>query len=208
MHQKDDYKTVGIAFFQFFVGALFSYAAFELFIFSAQHPIEEESWVEVGQEILLAASAALFLWRAPQHKSVEGGLWLIGGFFVTLLLREFDSWLGLLFHGSWKYFVLVWLLILFTVIVRRGAVKTMIPGLVDVIRHRAYWLLLAGTVLLLVYSRLFGMKCVWEIYAAGDCANWRTIKSFSEEAAELLAYMLIFWGSCIYCFDLWRRKES
>ncbi|MDO4938201.1 MAG: hypothetical protein Q4E62_09815 [Sutterellaceae bacterium] len=208
MITQSDIKTIFLAVVQFLVAALFCCATFGLYIYSAQHTIAAETWIEVGQETLLAASALLFLICAPRFKAIEGGLWLIGGFFVTLLIRELDAWSDMLFHGCWKYMAAIWLCALTAIIYKRNAGKSVVPGLVHFIRHRAWYVMLFGVVLLLVYSRLYGMKCLWELYAADQCAGWRNIKSFSEEAAELLAYMLIFWASSIYVFDLLRKKSQ
>lgn len=204
---NDDQKTILIAVFQFLFGALVSYATFKFYIWSARQDILVETWLKIGQETLLLASSLLFLVTAPRIKALEGGLWLVGGFLFTLLIREFDAWSDMIFHGAWKYIALIWLCTLALIIAKRGCRQTVVAGLVHFMRHRSYCLMLFGMVLLLVYSRLYGMKSLWELYAGNQCDSWRNIKSFSEESMELIAYMLIFWSSCLYIIDVLKTKS-
>lgn len=205
---NNDHKTILVAVFQFLAGALISYATFKFYMWSAGRPILVETWIEIGQEALLLASALLFLFAALRVRQLEGGLWLVGGFLLTLFIRELDAWSDLIYRGSWKYIALVWLCALALIIFKRGCRQSIVAGLADYMRHRSYYLMLFGMVLLLVYSRLYGMKCLWELYATHQCVTWPNIKSFSEEAMELLAYMLIFWSSCLYVVDILKRRTE
>ena len=65
--------------------------------------------------------------------------------------------------------------------------------------------MVAGMVLLLAFSRLYGIKELWELYCAG-APIWKQVKSFAEESIELLGYMFIFSSSVAYAFEI--RRSS
>lgn len=192
---RDDLKTIlgGVA--QFIVGILIAAAAVGLYVFSYSHPMPEESWIEVGQETFLLLSAIIMALAARADGRYAGGLWLISGFLTALFIRELDAWFDLIFHGSWKYFLIAYLCVL-AFLVKKASLKTVVPGLAHFIRSRAFPLMLVGTVIVLAYSRLYGYKGMWALYA-GDC-SWNGIKTVSEEATELVGYALMFYSAWIY----------
>ena len=95
---------------------------------------------------------------------------------------------------------MLWLAILAWIIATRAR-DTVISGLAHFIKSRAWYLMLAGVTIVLVYSRLYGMKGLWELYAMGSCSTWPSIKSFSEESMELDGYTLIFFSGVLYMLD-------
>lgn len=192
---RDDLKTIlgGVA--QFFVGVAISAAAVGLYLFSFSHEMPHESWIEVGQETLLFAALLLMGFAAKKDARYAGGIWLIAAFLTALFIRELDAWFDDLFHGAWKY-ILVAYLVWASWKIRRSGFATVIPGIAHFIRSPAFPLMLVGVVIVLAYSRLYGYKGMWALYA-GEC-SWGAIKTLSEEATELVGYAMMFYSSWVY----------
>jgi hypothetical protein len=171
-----------------------------LYFFSLSHPLPIESWTEIGQEAALFFAAVAMMLAVRKAPSKAGGLWLVAFFLFCMFIRELDAFFDLIRHGSWKYAVIVSVLVAFALAYRSG-VRTILPGLADFIRSRAFILMAAGLAMLLVYSRLYGWKGLWLTFQDG-CGSWTDIKSFSEEAAEMVSYLLIFFSSVIYTIEL------
>lgn len=187
-----------------FLGCAVVFAATAaLYFFSLQHPLPIESWTEVGQEAALFLASIAMMLAVRKAPSKAGGIWLIAFFLLCLFIRELDAYFDIIRHGCWKYAaaaaVAVSLLLAF-----RSGVRTVLPGLADFIRSRAFILMAAGMAMLLVYSRLYGWKGLWLHFESG-CGTWSDIKSFSEEAAEMVSYLLIFFSSVIYAIELPRE---
>lgn len=192
---RDDLKTIlgGVA--QFFVGVAISAAAVGLYLFSFSHEMPHESWIEVGQETLLFAALLLMGFAAKKDARYAGGIWLIAAFLTALFIRELDAWFDDLFHGAWKY-ILVAYLVWASWKIRRSGFETVIPGIAHFIRSPAFPMMLVGVVIVLAYSRLYGYKGMWALYA-GEC-SWGAIKTLSEEATELVGYAMMFYSSWVY----------
>lgn len=192
---RDDLKTIlgGVA--QFFVGVAISAAAVGLYLFSFSHEMPHESWIEVGQETLLFAALLLMGFAAKKDARYAGGIWLIAAFLTALFIRELDAWFDDLFHGAWKY-ILVAYLGWASWKIRRSGFATVIPGIAHFIRSPAFPMMLVGVVIVLAYSRLYGYKGMWALYA-GEC-SWGAIKTLSEEATELVGYAMMFYSSWVY----------
>ena len=155
-----------------------------------------ESYVEFGQEALVLLTTVIFTTIAVRKR--VGGLWLVAGFFGCMLIREFDGYLDLIFHGAWKYFALAFAGFFSYQAYRLGKENTVV-SLVDFMTTRAYTFIFIGLSIILVFSRLFGMSELWEA-ALGDHFT-RAVKNLAEEGTELLGYALIFWGALNYLFS-------
>lgn len=192
---RDDLKTIlgGVA--QFFVGVAISAAAVGLYLFSFSHEMPHESWIEVGQETLPFVALLLMGFAAKKDARYAGGIWLIAAFLTALFIRELDAWFDDLFHGAWKY-ILVAYLVWASWKIRRSGFATVIPGIAHFIRSPAFPMMLVGVVIVLAYSRLYGYKGMWALYA-GEC-SWGAIKTLSEEATELVGYAMMFYSSWVY----------
>ncbi len=195
--QNSSFKPLICAATQFFIGAICSYLAFRLYVWSIGKTLPVESVLELVQEALLLLTVFV-IWqtsrRLPQYR---GGLLLVVGFFMALFIRELDAWFDIIVHGFWKYVLLAYLAIL-GVRVYQAGLKTVIPGITHLIQSRAFPVMLVGVVMILVYSRLFGFKGLWEAMAGADCLHWRSVKTFSEESSELLSYSILFTSVLYY----------
>ncbi len=65
-------------------------------------------------------------------------------------------------------------------------------------------LLVTGVMLLLVFSRLFGMGSFWHNVMGDDYV--RAVKNIAEEGTELLAYCLIAFASLKTVIGITRKK--
>ncbi|MBS5492370.1 MAG: hypothetical protein KHX35_08385 [Sutterella wadsworthensis] len=204
---SNDLRVIVRGALQFLLGALVSFGAFKLYVWSAMHPLSPEAWVEVVQESILLFASLAFMVAAVRVREASGGLWLIAGFLMSLFIRELDCWFDYIRHGAWKYVFMLWLAILAWIIATRAR-DTVISGLAHFIKSRAWYLMLAGVTIVLVYSRLYGMKGLWELYAMGSCSTWPSIKSFSEESMELVGYTLIFFSGVLYMLDVAAMKRD
>ncbi|EJW96890.1 hypothetical protein, membrane, partial [gut metagenome] len=100
---RDDLKTLLGGAAQLAVGVAVGAAAVGLYLFSFSHDLPHESWIEIGQEILLFGALVLMGLSAKKDPRYAGGILLITAFLTALFVRELDAWLDDLFHGAWKY---------------------------------------------------------------------------------------------------------
>ncbi len=192
---SDDIKTIVIGFVQFLIAAVIGVLAFELYLYSAVKPLTTENWIEVMEEVLLALGSLLFIVSAQRERAWRGAMWLIHGFFTAILIRELDAYFDMIRHGSWKYALIAYLIVLFFV-VKRAGFSTIIPGLAAYIRSRSFLMMMPGAAITLSYSRLYGYKGLW-MRIMGDYEHWNAMKTFAEESTEFLGYMLML-GAALY----------
>ena len=200
-------RTILIGIIQFLLSSLLCAGAIGLYYLNPSFEIEVENLIELGQEAFLLAAALIMMHTASKAKAFSGGLWLIAGFLMSLFIRELDAWFDLIRHGCWVYVVIIWLCAI-AYIVKQVGLNTVIPGLAHFISHKAYPLMCAGVACLLVYSRLYGMKALWALYSDSSCGSFYKVKSLSEESSELLAYMMIFFSTVFYVYDLMKKRKA
>lgn len=71
------------------------------------HDIPELSLTEIMQETVLATIVFLHFRLAKMYESMRYCNILVGGFFLTMLIRELDALFDLISHGSWVWFALI-----------------------------------------------------------------------------------------------------
>ena len=136
----------------------------------------------------IGSAGLLMVWTARREKALAGGLWLVAGFLLTLFIRELDGWMDAISLNFWVYVAIIWLCVVAWLVKDAGV-----------------W-----TVILLVYSRLYGKKTLWLAYAGDACQGFYAVKTLSEESTELLAYMMIFTSVVFYagnCLRMRRRRD-
>lgn len=185
-----DIKTVAGAFRMLFLLALGVVVLFLIFRWDAscEHPFVEEGPTEIFQSLLLLACTSLLFIEARRNESMRGAMLLAGGFFGCMLIREQDYYLDMISHGCWK-----WPAIALTLCCTAAAARTpraTLAGLAVFVRKRYFPMLLTGVVIVLVYSRLFGMGSLWNMLLPD--VDGRAAKNAIEESSELLGYLLIF----------------
>lgn len=160
--------------------------------------LRETSLTETCQEILLGVIAGLFFWQAFQRPQQRGALILIGGFYSCMLIRELDFLFDKIAHGAW-----VWPAIATTILCTGIALrhpKQMLSGLVQFMRNANWQMMAAGLLIVLVFSRLFGMHALWETLML-DSYN-RMVKNMAEEVCELLGYVFCTFSTVRYFWQL------
>jgi hypothetical protein len=120
-----------------------------------------------------------------------------------MLIREQDHFLDPISHGCWKWpaFALAAACILHAL--RRPAET--LSQLARFVRWRWFPILLVGVVIVLAYSRLFGMSMLWHSMLSADC--WRLAKTAMEESSELLGYMLIMFSALLQSWEYRHRDH-
>ena len=193
----ENMKTILAGFTEFILAALIAAGVVGCIYFDVtiNQNILEDSFVEFGQEALLLGTTALFAMQAIAKR--QGGLWLVAGFFGCMFIRELDAYFDMIVHGAWKYFALMVVAFVFFKAWRLGKENT-IASLAAFMKTRSFVFIFIGLLIVLVYSRLFGMGELWHSIMT-DNFN-RTVKNIVEEGSELWGYALVFWGAINYIF--------
>jgi len=167
------------------------------------HRTSEGSVTELSQSALLALSAAICGIAARRHVHARGFLALMAGFFAVMLVREQDGFFDTIRHGSWVYPVV--LLATGTVAYALKYHKTIIPSMVGFIRSRAYYPILFGLVVVVIFSQSFGSGRLWELIMTDTYDRY--VKSAMQEGLELFGYVFIFYGCCLN-LNVFRNPEQ
>ena len=186
---RSQLKAIGRAFLLLFAlagGVSFLFAIF-LWELHSEPPFTEAGPLEFTQSLLLGSSAALYFFEAFRRPALRPALVLVGGFFTCMLIREQDYFLDFIQHGCWVYLALATagLCLLYAGLNLRRT----IAGLERFVRWKYFPYLLIGVVIVLAYSRLFGMRMVWETLLSDKFTY--NAKTAMEESSELLGYLLI-----------------
>ena len=120
-----------------------------------------------------------------------------------LFLRELkipllDAYFDEIVHGAWKYFALA--LVAFVCFKAwKIGIENTIETLANFMKTRSFIFIFIGLLIVLAYSRLFGMGELWHA-VMGENFN-RTVKNVVEEGSELWGYALVFWGAVKYWLE-------
>ncbi|MBL4831988.1 MAG: hypothetical protein JKY55_19170 [Aliivibrio sp.] len=147
--------------------------------------VGEASVIEITQLLMLIITTVSF-YRLISVASLKSASILVFGFFTVLIIRESDGFFDQISHGFWVYPALIVTFISVTSAVYNGRVMN---SLTQLLRIPSMQVLVCSTVLLIVFSRLYGMSDFWKI-VMGDFYI-RDVKNISEETIELLFYCLI-----------------
>jgi hypothetical protein len=168
-----------------------------------QSIVGETSATEFGQLGLLTATALAFIALARGSEPDRRFATLVAGFFGCMLIRESDAYLDLIMDDLWQISValIAGACLFYALKDWRSTLRSMArfvasrPGLVMIL----------GLVLLLVYSRLFGMSSLWK-GMLGD-GYQRVFKNAVEEGTEVLGYALILVAALTYVVGRLRRLQ-
>ncbi|CAK6487824.1 hypothetical protein PANNVG_00027 [Pantoea sp. Nvir] len=163
--------------------------------------MHETSITETLQEVVLASIAAMFFWSAHRRSAQRGALILIGGFYSCMLIRELDFVFDVVEHGSWIWFALATAAACLAMALR--SVRDTLDGLVAFVTNRCWLMTVSGMLIVLVFSRLFGMHQLWQ-HLMLDGYN-RVVKNIAEEGTELLGYSMCWLASTRY---LWQTRPA
>lgn len=140
--------------------------------------LHETSFTETTQEIMLAMIAALFFIAARRRPAQRGALTLVAGFYSCMLIRELDFVFDVIQHGSWVWFALAVTAGSLAVALRTP--KKTLHALANLLLHRSWPVMASGFLVVLVFSRLFGIHALWQHLMLGDYN--RVVKNMAEEA--------------------------
>ena len=150
-------------------------------------PFSETGPTEIVQTVLLACCTLLLFLEARRTPEMGNALILAGGLTGCMLIREQDYFLDMLSHGCWKWPALV---LAFGCLARAAArLRETMSAAACFVRWRYFPLFVSGMVIVLAYSRLFGMSTLWK--ALLPDGEWRTAKNAIEESSELLGYAFL-----------------
>lgn len=147
--------------------------------------VGEISVTEMLQQILLIIASGSFAYLAREKREVKHAALLISAFFGVMFIREMDFWFDKIAHGAW---IVPALLVAGSAVfyaIKNG--KRTIDQLALILASPHMNLLVTGVMLLLVFSRLFGMGSFWHNVMGDDYV--RVVKNIAEEGTELLAYL-------------------
>ncbi|BCN25685.1 hypothetical protein [Vibrio alfacsensis] len=147
----------------------------------------ETSVTETLQLIMLAVASWSFYRISKQEPQVSHAAILISGFFAVLMIREMDYWMDMIHHGSWVFPALAVTALACAKAYQGG--KATVNEMATILQSPYMKLLIGSVVLLLVFSRLYGMGSFWQHVMNEHYV--RDVKNISEEGMELLCYSLI-----------------
>jgi len=78
-----------------------------------------------------------------------------------------------------------------------------VHALANLLLHRSWPVMASGFLVVLVFSRLFGVHALWQHLMLGDYN--RVVKNMAEEGTELLGYSLCWLASVRY---LWQTRPA
>lgn len=169
-----------------------------------QDPLTERSATELTQEIFLGLSACMF-WGLGLKDATQRGLYiLVAGFISVMLIRELDTLFDMVWHGFWVYPALA--VTFLSIISAYFSKNSTLEPMAKFLQNKDYMMLSHGMIIVLVFSRLFGMGVLWKL-ALGDDFH-RLIKDIVEEGVELLGYGFIFMGSLKYFVSQLRQPKA
>ncbi|PFG57705.1 hypothetical protein ATG66_0199 [Vibrio sp. ES.051] len=147
----------------------------------------EVSITETLQLVMLAIASWSFFSLSKQQTQLKHAAILISGFFAVLIIRETDYWTDMIHHGSWIFPALTITALACAKAYRGG--KGTVNEMANILKMPDMKLLIGAVMLLLVFSRLYGMGNFWQ--QVMDESYIRDVKNISEEGIELLCYCLI-----------------
>ena len=163
-------------------------------IYTHHQGISEYSMTEYLQEILLLCTILIFSYIAYKERSVRHFAVLLAGFFCCLLIRELDALLDKIQHGFWVYPATLVALLSIGYALRE--LSETLRTFSKFVEHKHFITLNIGMVMLLVFSRIFGMGDLWQGILGEDYD--RLVKRVVEEGLEVLGYTIICYSAIGY----------
>ena len=164
--------------------------------------VSEISLTEFAQEILILASALLFVYGAWRHPASRGFFVLGSGVFFCMLIRELDGFLDQIYKGFWVWpgMVVITFSSFYAITFCRHKIVAPTSAFIDT---KPYFHMVFGLIVVLVFSRIFGSGTLLLKHLNISDYN-HVFKSAIQEGLELFGYLFITYGS----FLLIRRKRT
>ena len=172
--------------------------------FFLENNISERSLTELFQQLLLLASAAIFIWSATKVEESRTLFILVAGFFGCMFLRELDYYFDMIVHGFWFYPTI---LLASSVIIYSIKHSTyFISSVRTFSQTNAYFNILVGLVIVMIFSRLFGSGTLWKEVMNDDYHH--IYKTIIQEGLELFGYVFLFIGSFYQLRSVQKRDQQ
>ena len=159
--------------------------------FFLENNLSERSLTELFQQLLLLTSVAIFAWSAAKIEPSRTLYILIAGFFACMFLRELDYYFDMIVHGFWVYPTVLLASLVITYAVKHS--ENFISSVREFSQTNAYFNILVGLVIIMVFSRLFGSGTLWKDVMNDDYHH--IYKTIIQEGLELFGYVFVFIGS-------------
>jgi|SRR5690554_2489386 len=156
--------------------------------------VGEHSFTEYSQSLLLILIISTFGYIIMTYEQERPLAYMAAGLFIAMLIREQNSLFNNMGAHLWETLVAITFVI--AVILSRRSRAAFVPAFDRYLNSRAAQIMAIGLVILLFYSRFFGMSIIWTSLL--DDGYVRTVKNAMEEGTELLAYVLILYASQVY----------
>ncbi|KGJ96920.1 hypothetical protein [Colwellia psychrerythraea] len=159
--------------------------------FFLENNLSERSLTELFQQLLLLASIAIFIWSSIKVEESRTLFVLVAGFFGCMFLRELDYYFDMIVHGFWLYPTLLLASLVITYSIKNN--KHLISSVRSFSQTNAYFNILVGLVIIMIFSRLFGSGTLWKEVMNDDYHH--IYKTIIQEGLELFGYVFVFIGS-------------
>lgn len=203
---ESKFKIVCFGFLKFFVLVLMALLSLSIvysvtyYDISRTGVISDSSLTEALQESLLFISICIYAYIVKRYHAK--GVILVAGFLTCMLIREWDVVFDdLLFHGAWKYLAIPAAVLSCYLALRSGKDKV-IADLACFMQKKAYNVLLLGMTVVLVISRILGMRVLLKLFSS--ISFNQDLKNFIEEGSELFGYLIIFYATLMF---LWEYRQ-
>ncbi len=167
----------------------------------------EDSFTEWTQEIILLLAAVMYFISGRIDRKTTGFTGMMSGMCVIALIREYNNYFHSWFRGAWQMWVIV-ALIIFGVYIYKNR-KTFTAPFREFLKHPSFGVNLSAFVTIVVFSRLFGRKVIWENILEVDVLvdQYRWVKNAAEEGTELMGYALLFIAAVEYFIYILAKKK-
>ena len=165
----------------------------------------EQSLVEWLESISALLASVCFLCAAVIYRPLRAACVMLAALTAMMFIREADFFLDAVFDGAWQ--ALVTVVLLATGLYLWRQTLPIRDSILAYAREPSSGVMLAGILVTIVYSRLFGRGSFWEALM-GD-GYQRAVKNAVEEGTELAGYALMFIAAVeilLVCFS--RRRSS
>ena len=158
--------------------------------FFLENNLSERSLTESLQQLLLA-SVGIFIWSAHKVEESRTLFILVAGFFGCMFLRELDYYFDMIVHGFWVYPTLILASSVIIYSIKHNG--SLLRSVRLFSQSNAYFNILVGLVIIMIFSRLFGSGTLWKEVMNDDYHH--IYKTIIQEGLELFGYVFLFIGS-------------
>lgn len=204
--KSEEIKAIQKGILQLFIQCIFATVAYLVVrtdIVTLHNGLSEHSLTEYYQQLLLLIVILSFSYIATTNSEVRSFSILIIGFFTCMLIRECDGLFDEVYHGFWLIPALFTVAISFYFALKDK--KKLLTTSSRFFDSRYFYTLSCALVIILVFSRLVGMKYLWEVLLEGNYI--RTVKNLAEEGVELLGYSLLAYSALGFGIEVHKLKK-